>query len=935
VPSPIGTLHRGFRRLADWLPRGRTLPDDIWTKRHRGITVILWAHVAFLPIVGFARDYGLVHTLLETGIVAVPAVVGSLPALPRRARTIAASFGLMSTSAVLVHLSGGLIEMHFHFFVMVALVALYHDWIPFLTAIGYVLFHHGVMGTIDPNSVYNHLAAWRNPWLWAGIHALFIAGISLTCLVTWRLNENLLEERRFAEVRLREESAVVEALHAVGRTIAAELEMERLVQDVTDAATELTGAQFGAFFYTQTAADGEPFTLYSLSGAPKSAFEKFPLPRNTAVFAPTFEGKGVVRMDDVHADPRYGKNEPYYGMPKGHLPVRSYLAVPVFARSGEVLGGLFFGHSEVGRFNAVHERIIVGIAAQAAVAIDNARLYELEREARRASDAAGRQVALLAEMGTVLASSLEIDELVDGAARTIVPTFADVCIIDLVDDDGRLRRAAVTSDPSLAEVADVIRRHPPALENLAHPALRALREGKTQILYPFTDEAMSSIATDEEYVAALTRFRPTAGIVAPLRGRNRLLGTLSVATFEATGRTVGEPEEPVLQELARRLAVALENAHLYARQRGVAETLQHALLPERLPDIPGLQAAARYIAGGSGVDVGGDWYDVVRLPKGAIALALGDVVGRGERAASLMGQIRNAARAYAMDHKGPAEIAEHLNRLLTDLGHESMATMIFAILDPDSGTLRFVNAGHPPPLVVGPENTAEFLDGDTGVPLGATARARYTETVTTLTPGSTLLLYTDGLIEDRTTMLDDGLERLRQAAMRCGCDPETLCDTALEEAPAGRKGDDDVAMLAVRLVPLGERLHLRLPRDPTLVSSVRSTMRRWLAATGASEQEIYEIVLATGEACANAVQHAVGPARSHFEVRGSREGDSVVIDVWDQGRWRTVRATGGGRGIDIMRAFMDDVVIDRGATGTRVTMRRRLAGLVMHEATIE
>jgi PAS domain S-box-containing protein len=172
-----------------------------------------------------------------------------------------------------------------------------------------------------------------------------------------------------------------ETLNQVGRTLAAELDLERVVQAVTDAATEASGAQFGAFFYNVSNESGESYMLYALSGVAREAFSKFPMPRNTAVFAPTFDGTSIVRSDDIRHDARYGKSAPHYGMPQGHLPVRSYLAVPVISRSGEVLGELFFGHEQAAVFNERAERLVAGIAAQAAIAMDNARLYRAEQEA--------------------------------------------------------------------------------------------------------------------------------------------------------------------------------------------------------------------------------------------------------------------------------------------------------------------------------------------------------------------------------------------------------------------------------------------------------------------------------------------------------------------------------------------------------------------------
>jgi PAS domain S-box-containing protein len=196
-------------------------------------------------------------------------------------------------------------------------------------------------------------------------------------------------ERRKTEQRLHDETRIIETLYRIGNRLAGELDLQRLVQMVTDESTALCAAEFGAFFYNTVDRNGESYRLYTLSGASSESFAEFPLPRNTEVFAPTFRGEGVVRLDDVTQDPRFGKNLPYQGMPPGHLPVRSYLAVPVISRSGDVIGGLFFGHSNAAVFTPRDERIIVGIAAQAAVAMDNARLYQQVQE----SDQRFRQLA--------------------------------------------------------------------------------------------------------------------------------------------------------------------------------------------------------------------------------------------------------------------------------------------------------------------------------------------------------------------------------------------------------------------------------------------------------------------------------------------------------------------------------------------------------------
>ena len=185
---------------------------------------------------------------------------------------------------------------------------------------------------------------------------------------------------------LREESRVLELLNKTGSILASKLDLRTLVQTVTDAATELTGARFGAFFYNGTNEKGDAYLLYSLAGASRDAFEGFGQPRPTALFGPTFRGEGPIRCEDVLKDPRYGKMAPHFGMPKGHLPVRSYLAAAVVSPSGEVIGGLFFGHPEPGIFSARTERVITTLASQAAIAMDNARLYEAAQSARAAAE---------------------------------------------------------------------------------------------------------------------------------------------------------------------------------------------------------------------------------------------------------------------------------------------------------------------------------------------------------------------------------------------------------------------------------------------------------------------------------------------------------------------------------------------------------------------
>ena len=257
------------------------------------------------------------------------------------------------------------------------------------------------------------------------------------------LSTNEILETRVAE--LREEANALDILNRTGAAVAAELDSERLVQAVTDAGVELSGAQFGAFFYNVVDAAGESYTLYTLSGAPREAFERFPQPRNTEIFGPTFRGAGVVRSPDIRADPRYGKMAPYHGMPPGHLPVRSYLAVPVIARSGQVLGGLFFGHAQPGIFTARAERLLVGLAGQAAVALDNARLHQASqreltarKEAEEKLQEVNRNLEQRAQQraAELASNSLKLEET-ERRFRILIEGVTDYAIF-MLDIDGNV-----------------------------------------------------------------------------------------------------------------------------------------------------------------------------------------------------------------------------------------------------------------------------------------------------------------------------------------------------------------------------------------------------------------------------------------------------------------------------------------------------------------
>jgi hypothetical protein len=416
------------------------------------------------------------------------------------------------------------------------------------------------------------------------------------------------------EERLRRDAAIIDTLHRVGTVLGADLDISRVVQEAVDAVVDVTGAEFGAFFHNQVGPAGESYTLYALSGAPREAFERFPMPRNTAIFAPTFVGSAIVRCPDVTADSRYGHNEPYAGMPAGHLPVRSYLAVPVISATGVVHGGIFLGHPDVGVFDDRAEQLAVGIAAQAAAALDNATLY--------------------------------------------------------------------------------------------------------------------------------------------------------------TG------------------------------QRRVAWALQENLLTPP-PSTSAFQLAVRYVPAFEHAEVGGDWYDSFVLPDGDTTVIVGDVVGHDLTAAACMAQLRNVVRAVAVDRGGaPADIVRHADEVAAQLRITNFATLVLGRVEQDPTgdlRLRWTNAGHPPPLLLHADGTARLLRQPPNLPLGILPGERRRDHLDPLPPGSTLLLYTDGLVEGRHTAVSEGLERLCRVAETHAREPlEDFCDRVVADM-TGTRSTDDIALIALRV----------------------------------------------------------------------------------------------------------------------------------------
>jgi anti-sigma regulatory factor (Ser/Thr protein kinase) len=394
----------------------------------------------------------------------------------------------------------------------------------------------------------------------------------------------------------------------------------------------------------------------------------------------------------------------------------------------------------------------------------------------------------------------------------------------------------------------------------------------------------------------------------------------------AAGRSFDAEDTRLLELAADRVAVAIDRARVNEQAHHIAATLQRSLLPSRVPEVPGLEVATRYQPGSGGAQVGGDLFDVVPYTDGRVGLAIGDVIGRGVEAASLMGQLRNGLRAYALEDDQPEGVLERVNRLAGHWEQDMIATLLYLLLDPVSGRLRYANAGHLPPLVRRPDGSADYLEGMAYVPLGVLPFAAYTESSSELASGSTLVLYTDGLVEERGESISKGLERLRRAVVRGPLEPAALLDHLLETVPAEGAAGDDVAVLAVRLAPVAPgRLELRLPAEPESLGLMRRNLERWLHAVGASPTLAYDLTVAAGEACTNAVEHAYPPGEAVFELEAVHDGDEIEIVVRDFGFWRQPHEDGDrGRGIELMRRLTDSMRLVPGPQGTTVHLRTAL-----------
>jgi PAS domain S-box-containing protein len=537
------------------------------------------------------------------------------------------------------------------------------------------------------------------------------------------------------------------------------------------------------------------------------------------------------------------------------------------------------------------------------------RRAAIESAARAQAETVAETLSKLQRVTEAALGTLELDEMLVSLVERIREVFeADLARILLRDeaDGGRLVVGAASGFESHA-VGD-----PVVLTEALEPVLN---EARAVTLVDFSDGLDAALAAE----------RPRSLMAAPLLIGDEVVGAVELGLRSARRWTADE--ESLLILMAFRAGVAIANARAYQRELGTVETLQRSLLPADLPKLDSVAVAARYRPGGA--KVGGDWYDALELGDGSLGVAMGDVVGHGLGAAALMAQLRHATRAYALEGHPPGAVLDRLDRLVRSLEGGQMATLLYLLVEPDRSSVRLASAGHVPPLLIGPDGKGSFLDSAPDPPLGILETKNHGEVEVELEPGSTLVLYTDGLVEQRGVSIDAGLEVLRAAAEDPGEDPEALCDRLMEAMLEMHEPRDDIALLALRALPVPPGpFRIELSADPAELASMRRGLGRWLTARGASKDELDAIQIASHEACSNSIEHGCDFGQGRVTVEADTSPEGVVLEVRDSGAW-VERPDGPlpfrGHGLPLMEALVDSVDIERSEAGTTVRLRRQLA----------
>ncbi len=571
-----------------------------------------------------------------------------------------------------------------------------------------------------------------------------------------------------------------------------------------------------------------------------------------------------------------------------HLGVLSLILMPLRHEAGYL--GMLFKRIRV--LGAAERQLLEEISERVTSAVERTSLFSLEQDARRRAERLEASVSFVSLVSEQLERATTAKDRAKRLTDLLTESVASFSAVHLVDDAG----AELVAQSGRAPGRDD--------EPLWIAGVRAaVAAGKAQVFDSPAFDAASSQA-----------------LVLPLTGRNGPIGALTVWI-----RGEGGPEplpSSLADEIASRAAVLLDNALLYEHERDASHALQLGLLGGKPPSFDGVDVNGTYRAGTAALEVGGDWYDAFPLPSGAIGLVVGDVVGHGLEAAVAMGQLRGAVSALARSYE-PAALLERLDEFVENVPSALAATLAYAQLFPD-GELRYACAGHPPPLVVGPDGATDFLWEGRSAPLGSVLGGARTGATGRLREGEMLLLYTDGLVERRDERLDVGLARLERAATLHAGGFEALGQEVLDALLKGRPQDDDACILAARRASSSALFRHAFVASPSELRGLRDHLRTWLGANGVDQEATWGAVLAVSEAAANAIEHGYdSDGVGVVTVAGRLRDGALSLTVRDAGGWRDEHAPGDrGRGLPMMESVLDELAVERAANGTLVRMRQ-------------
>ncbi|MGZ6679466.1 MAG: SpoIIE family protein phosphatase [Solirubrobacteraceae bacterium] len=596
-----------------------------------------------------------------------------------------------------------------------------------------------------------------------------------------------------------------------------------------------------------------------------------------------------------------------------------------FLTEDAALGFLSAYHHAPRELTADDLALMEAVAQLCSQALVRARLYEQAAAARDAAERAAEQLSLLADVTEALEGERDFPARLQRLLRTLVPRIADFATVEALRPDGRLELLAVHHVDH--DQVDVLRRlrEQHALDAESGIGLgHVIRTGASELLATIP-ATMARGVTDPAGRRLLDEIATRSYIGVPLVTGEQTIGGLMLCT-STSGRVYGERDLEIAQELADRVSLVIENARLFDEQRRIARTLQLGLLGGAGTDYRDVTMALRYQPGAGAVEIGGDWYDAFDREDGTMVIVVGDVVGRGLRAATTMAKLRYALRAFALVRDGPAAILNELDRFAQTVEGGVMTTVICAVVDPRTGRTRLAAAGHPPPILVHPDGQAEVVMAGRSMPLVGRDDER-PEAELDLPRGATLALYSDGVIERRDESIDDGISRLERLAASLAERPVGVMADSLLDGLLTANVDDDAALLLIRREdPASPVLFRRVPAEPAVLAGLRAGLGGWFRDVGMASEDASDLLLACGEACNNAVEHAytsMGSGELCLEAR--MIGEEAHISVRDFGHWRPIALAGDrGRGGMLMVELCDAVDVMRTPTGTMVTLRRRV-----------